>query len=306
MYKGKKIYAVYRVLYGEDFIKESIESVLDHVDKVFVFWSNYTFGKLSNVLYKGEIVKFPNVFDRSIEIVKSINSDKIVLFNEHFMVNSNSFTKMYNEHILPDYDECDILMMLEVDHVFRKDQLELALDQFIDEKRVAATTEQWEIWKGFKHCVPQWNDDKVEFEVPNYITDERERSYLEKTNPRLRMCTMFINMEYFGILPRTGMHCNPVGIAFHDKKFRLKARTHNFGFAVSEKTMYWKHLVSIGIASKVNDDPPNEDWYDNKWKSWTPESENLEQSKGFEWHIPKCIPYDTNDLPKSIKDRFNL
>ena len=32
-------YAIYRIHYGLDFLGKSIESVIDEVDKVFVFWS---------------------------------------------------------------------------------------------------------------------------------------------------------------------------------------------------------------------------------------------------------------------------
>ena len=171
MYKKKSIYAVYRLLYGEDFIKESIESIIDHVDKIFIFWSNKPFQSVEKVIFKGEEIFFPDKFDNSVEIVKNIKSDKIVLIERHFNENTNSFTTMYNEHIAVDYDECDILMMIEVDHVFRKDQLELALDEFISGDVPAATTEQWEIWKGFNHCVPQWNDPKIPCETPSWVTD---------------------------------------------------------------------------------------------------------------------------------------
>ena len=280
------------------------------MDNVFVFWSNKPFGGVRDVLYKGKKITFPKKFDNSIEIINSIESDKIITINQHFNVNSNSFTKMYNEHILVDYDECDILMMIEVDHVFREDQLIMALDEFIDDKKIVATTEQWEIWKGFKHCVPQWNDEKVNYKLPkkieSVIKGTKWESFYDTHNPRNRLCTMFLNMEHYGLMPKTGMHCNPVKIDFFNKKHRLQARTHNFGFAVSEKTMYWKHLVSIGIAESINDTRSNVNWYEDKWLTWDYEKNNsdLEISLGYEWHIPYCIPYDIKELPKSILKRM--
>jgi len=305
MYKQKKIYAVYRLLYGEDFIKESIESILKYVDKIFIFWSDYPFHKVKGVNYNGEYIRFPNKFDNSIEIIKSIDSDKIVLVNEHFETNTNSFTKMYNEHILVEYDECDILMMIEVDHVFREDQLVLALDEFIDSDLPAATTEQWEIWKGFNHCVPQWNDPVVKISFPENIINSKNYKnivdFYSQQNPRKRMCTMFLDMNYYGMLPPTGMHCNPLNIPFHHNKYRLKARTHNFGFAKSYKIMRWAHLIAVAVSHLNGDTVGNEDWLDEKWVNWTSEMENLEGCIGYEWHIPRCVPYPYEELPESIK-----
>ena len=108
MYKGKKIYAIYRLLYGEDFIKESIESILDHVDKIFIFWSKYPFYKVRYVNYLGEDIKFPKKWDNSLEIIKSIESDKIVIIEKHYKTNKNQFTKMYNDFIKDNYEKCDI------------------------------------------------------------------------------------------------------------------------------------------------------------------------------------------------------
>ena len=38
-----RIYAIYRMYYGEDFIKASILSIYDHVEKIFVFAPNIIF-----------------------------------------------------------------------------------------------------------------------------------------------------------------------------------------------------------------------------------------------------------------------
>ena len=288
MYKGKKIYVMYRALYGEQFVKESINSILDYADKVFVMHTNKPFGGLGCVEYKDELIRIPIKIDNLVERVKEIDCSKIILKSKYYKTNNNQFTIMYNSHILPYYGGCDVLIMMEVDHVFRKDQIELALDEFIDNNIRYATTEQWEIWKGFKHCVPQWNDDAV---ISN------------KTNPRYRLCTMFWNMEINNLLPITGMHCNIV----ESEPYRLKARTHNFGFAWSYKLQYWKYLISLGISARVNDSQPSDNWLDDKWVNWDHETNNnnLEQSIGYEHFIPKIVPYDHTKLPKSILDNLD-
>ncbi len=56
-------YALYRVLYGEDFIQDSILSILDHVDKVFVFWDDRPWGDVKEAKYKGHMTKIPTHID---------------------------------------------------------------------------------------------------------------------------------------------------------------------------------------------------------------------------------------------------
>lgn len=56
-------YALYRVLYGEDFIQDSILSIIDHVDKIFVFWDDRPWGDVKEAKYKGNIVKIPSKID---------------------------------------------------------------------------------------------------------------------------------------------------------------------------------------------------------------------------------------------------
>lgn len=67
--------------------------------------------------------------------------------------------------------------------------------------------------------------------------------------------------------------------------------THNVGFCFSDKLMLYKHLLSIGFSTEIGDTPPNERWYIDKWLNWTPETVNLEISKGYEYKILKAINF---------------
>jgi hypothetical protein len=305
MYKNKKIFVMYRALYGEQFVKESIESILDYADKVFVFWTNKPFGSVRFAEYKNELIKIPKKIDNLVERIQEIDSDKVVLTQKHYKTNINQFTLMYNRDIKPHYGDCDILMMMEVDHVFRKDQIELALNEFIETDVPCATTEQWEIWKGFKHCIPQWNDPKVPLILKkrSSIYDEVLYNIWTKENPRKRLCTMLWNIKKVGgKLPITGMHCNTEVVPY-----RLKARTHNFGFAWSYKLQYWKHIITLGMQIKIKDTHSNDNWLEEKWLNWDYEKNNkyLEQSIGYEFMIPKAVAYDHNELPDSIKSNLD-
>jgi len=310
MYKGKKIYVVYRAFYGDDFIEESLKSILPYADKIFVFWTDRAFGKIHSVEYNNEIYKIPKKIDNIVDKITDLKEEKIVLIKQYFSTNNNQFTIMYNNIIVPKYGSSDILIMMEVDHVFRKDQIEMALDEFIEREYSQATTEQWEVWKGFNHCVPQLCDpplpdlkehiDKMGISISEFFSKYKIRSL---KNPRFRLCSMFWNTEKIGLLPSTHMHCNSSQYPLN----RLSARTHNLGFAWSYKTNFWKHVISLGIASKINDTAANPNWFEEKWVTWHPtkNNTNLEQAVGFEWQIPKAVPYSIEELPESIKSNLD-
>ena len=70
-------YAIYRCLYGEDFVQESIKSIEPYVDKIFVFWTNKAWGNATECTYKGRLVRFPEKFDNIVEKVQLLNNSKI-------------------------------------------------------------------------------------------------------------------------------------------------------------------------------------------------------------------------------------
>ena len=63
------------------------------------------------------------------------------------------------------------------------------------------------------------------------------------------------------------------------------------GFSFNEKTMYYKHLVSIVFSSVIGDSEPDEYWYDNKWIGWYSEMQDLEITKGSQHFIKNAYKY---------------
>ena len=150
-------YALYRCLYGEDFIQESINSVIDYVDKVFVFWTDKAWGGTDRCTYKGEEILFPSKFDRILDKINDLDNPKIELVHAHTNSPFNQFTHFVNDILLERYDRPDTLIILEVDHVFRKDQLEKCLEIFESSDMDCATTRQVELWKTFDFRIPERN-----------------------------------------------------------------------------------------------------------------------------------------------------
>ena len=267
------IYAVYRCLYGEDFIQESIRSIRDYVDKIFIFWDDRPWGNVTSCIYKGQEIKFPKKFDNILDKISELNDTKINLIHDHVENNIGQFTHLANDIVLKNWQKPDLLMVIEVDHVFRQSEIEKALNIMTRNKIKHATTKPLELWKTYEYRIPD----------------------------RRRLATVFWNMKGLENLPETGRQADAKGIE------ELPVYTHNFGFCFNPDTMYWKHMTALGFSQKIDDRLPNEGWYD-KWLNWTIDggNKNLEVSRGREHTIPYAYLYDINELPEVIKRKYNL
>lgn len=266
------IYAVYRCLYGEDYVQQSINSITDYVDKIFVFWDDRPWGDVTECLYKGNTVIFPRKFDNILDKIRELNNPKIELIYDHQYNNINQFTHFTNDIIIPNFGKPDILLMLEIDQVFRKDQLEKTFEEFQKKGYINASTKQIELWRYFNYRVPD----------------------------RLRLCAVLWNLKNLDKMPPTERHANILGGGIR----QLETYVHNFGFAVSEKTMFWKYMAALAFSQKIRDAIPNENWYEDKWLKWDYKTNNkdLEVSLGFEHDLPYAHRYDINELPEQMKE----
>ncbi len=235
--------AIYRVLYGEDFIRQSIEAILDSVDDVYVFWTNTVWGSPRSVKYLGEEVEFPEMFDDVVNVVKSIDSPKIHLIEDYYPSPHNQFTYLANNFVT-----ADTLVLIEHDQVIRDP--EQAFEEFEESGAKTAAMPQIEYWKTPEYRIPQRNRPGPIFWRPP-LTETR-----------------------------------PNGVPTNGFLAILSQEAQNFGFCVSDKTMYWKHLTALAFSPIIGDSIPYEGWYEEVWKKWTPEMRNLEISKNARSAIP--------------------
>lgn len=265
--------AVYRVLYGEDFIQESIKSVLPHVDQVYVIKAEKPWGGTSGVLYKGSWVSWPEPFDNTREKILDMREPRVGIINDYWPTPKGQLTHIVNDLILPRVLP-ETVVFIEPDHVFSEEQATRAFEAWDHSEDKQVSTRQVEHWKTPLFCVP---------ERPNRTS-----------------------VVFHRLLGRpmgeTGFNGASEGIA------RLPAYVNNLGFCISERAMYWKHLTALAFGRIIGDSPPNEDWYQEKWLTWDKETNNsnLEISLGYEWTIPRAIPCDQSLIPESIKIRYNL
>lgn len=263
-----KIYAIYRMYYGEDFIKASILSIYDYVDYIFVFTPEYAFGDV----HKGRV-------DNSRSIVENIPDPKskimVIPNRKHYKDPRNQFTNLFNTYIYKVYPSPDAVMCIEPDMVWHKDEIEaelITLD-LIDQGDCLVASHV-EFWHNFNWVLP-WRSRKT------LITHRLGRS------------------EQMHQTDHSGHPTN--------RQVLTSARkVYNFGFCISPENMKIKCHLGIKYSNFIRDSIPNEDWYEEKWLKWHPihNNENLEISKGHEHLIPKAIKNKEhlNLMPESLKD----
>jgi hypothetical protein len=281
------IYATYRLFYGEDFIRESIESIYKHVDKVFIFWTDRAFKDVVGATCMGDYVLFRKPIDGAVNIVNRMKKThpKIEMIYDYWPHIDDQFRHQVDTHILPNFPRPDIVIALESDCVFSNKAISENIEQF---KKETESNDNLVI--GSVNQVLLWR-------YPTYHIEEARRGGVT-----------FWCFNNFDKMPETGKAMAPPGFVKSPyDSVVLPEPNHNFGYAISEENMYWNHLVHIGFSS-VNrtDTPPREDWYENVWLLWedTESHINLHPSQGYAHVWPSAVKYDITLLPETIKRKY--
>ena len=106
-------YAIYRIHYGLDFLARSIDSVYEHVDRVFVFWSKLPWYKNCTNLppFNEDVAQHcENVF----------GTDKVFVYVKEFDYPTNQF-KLMNDVVVTDHGKPDQTLCMEPDMVWGDD-----------------------------------------------------------------------------------------------------------------------------------------------------------------------------------------
>ena len=91
-------WAIYRIHYGTDFLKQSIDSIIDSVDKVFVIYSLNPWVVEGTVTYLGEVYSMPKLQeDVPVFMEKHYsNNKKVEWFNQEVSTPTNQFRNYYD------------------------------------------------------------------------------------------------------------------------------------------------------------------------------------------------------------------
>jgi len=274
-----RTYAVYRPLYGEDFIAESVLSIADYVDRIFFCYADKPLADVSEGCFQGQKFPFPlrpgKTMDQAFEKVEALGlGDKVVFHLQDGRDNVGQFTRLMNDFILPNYARPDIAFLIEPDHVMKKSEIKGALAEFKELNVPCATTKQVELWK-----TPDWS-----------------------IGTRPRASTVFWNLNLVDRVPPTRRQADPVEGLLPT----LEAVTHNFGFCVSWNAMFMKHVLALAFSARIGDSLPAEDWLIETWTKWDPLTRNrdLEISANHRHLVPCAVPYDRRLLPERIIEKY--
>lgn len=257
------------VLYGADFVVESIRSILPHVDYVCVVMMQRPWGQTEGVSYKGRWIPWPARFDDTRTLVRSIRDDRVSLFESQKDTPWNRWGHGYDVVRGAFSKKIDEVILIDPDCVFHADEAKRAFaDWEAHPEYVWASVGQVELWR-----TPAWQVHRPRSMVSFHRGDLTLLSHSTEQN-------------------------RPVSHA-------LAGKVHNLGFCVSEAAMRWKHLTALAFSPVVGESMPNVDWFEEKWLHWMPGVINLDVSVGTESSIPCAKPYDAAGLPESIKKRFD-
>src|SRR6185369_15649786 len=121
--------AIYRILYGEDFVQESIRSVLPYVDRVVVAKAERPWGKSEGVLWDGEWVPWPTKFDNTREKIAELREPRVEVIVDYWPEPANQHQHIVNHIVLPKY-LADEVVFIEPDHVFSEAEAQAAFGEW--------------------------------------------------------------------------------------------------------------------------------------------------------------------------------
>lgn len=278
-----KVVAVYRLLYGSDFISESLASVYDACDSVLCFVGRRPFGGRPKVRYFGHEVYFPHDVDGVRDTIKAwaARHDKAgkvrVIDNPLDAVLKNQLGRLVDEFVLPEHD-CTHVLQVEGDEVWHAD----ALDELLNAAELSDADE-----------IMSTND--LFWRSPCFVS--------RRHNPYAVMRAV-----------KDADTIGPTGNALMSTRTDLKrlappgVRVHNFGYACSERTMFWKHLAGLSFSRDLRwDSVPREEWFEQVWKPWNWHSNrrtDLCPSVGYPDAFAPAEIYPHDDLPRVIRERI--
>ena len=259
--------AIMRILYGGQFLAECVEGFIEEVEKFYIFQSYQPWGNITEVIYNGKIIQFPNKWDTVDAEIYSLQQkypDKIKLIYDYFPTPKGQISYLVNKYVTPFPDE---LLAIEPDQIFKEGEFKQLVSEFRERGVRSATCRQVELYRKLNYAIPL----------------------------RGRLGPVLWNFKNLSSMPNTGFFAEDSGIMES-----LRGRVFNVGYAMGPEIIYWKHLTAIGFSKIVGDTPPNESWYEEKWLNWSPETMNLEPSAGFEHYIPQAREIHKSILPISL------
>lgn len=303
-------YSIYRVLYGEDFFEDSVESIINESDKVFLFLHSKPWGAKPSINIYGKHVVFPEHFDNCHIIAKKLKekyNHKIIIvtddeFEKYIVVGydskkgiswSNSYLSYYN-YICNNFEKPNLLLLPDLDIVM-DNNVEQMINDFLKTSKIY----------GYPRCRSFYRHPLYQFKYTQiWCNGDKE---VEKELDGARLGIQLINCDLLNKLDPNGVEYKRL-FHFFAMKMALKEGVfldyycYNFGFCWNTKTVFWKLLVNL--TQSDFDSESNPVWFKDKFLFWNPNTKNLEIAKDYSHIIPNTFKIDINTLPLSIRKRI--
>jgi len=269
------IYAVYRVYYGEDYIVESINSVLPYVDKVIIMWKDKPWRGVTHIEHNGKKVPVKDPIDNVLYKIMQLkkNSQKIEFVYDEGDGPERQFSTHGNK-VIELYGKPDFLIQLQTDHVYRDGAIPVLLDELENSGHTLGIARQVYLWKN-----PGWR-------IPESYSRDLVGSWFWHT-AQLDSIPI-IDVDNFG---GARIACNAVWLE--------KEPTFNTGYAIKNENMFWRFYTRL--ANGI--DTPMKGWYEEVYSVWDADEHNVIGwgMAGYSYDYA-AIPMDV-ELPKSLEER---
>jgi len=261
--------------YGTEFLIQSINSIIESVDHVFVFYSMRPWcGTGTQIQYLGKTVTIPTLHEdvRSLMCANFSNKSKVTWHQYECETPRNQFRNLYDianvhaKHM--GYRQIETALLMEPDMIFVNDDADKFITATINSAAQSLSIHQIELWS----ILADHSRQKVIiYRIPGrprlgptcWNTKNEDDSWTTEFG------TYNSNTEVFG------------GI-----------ENYNVGFLYNKETMLYKHLTAIGFSAKIGDSIPSDVWFEDKWTNWTPDKIDLEIAEKWRYTIKKADIYD--------------
>lgn len=276
--------ALYRLLYGSDFIGESLESIYDHCDQILCFVGHEAFGGQRVTRYFGHDVYLPHDIDGLSDAIAAWKrahdpAGKVhLLSNPYATLLKGQLQRMVNDEVLPRFPACTHIFMVEADEVWHEATIaELFETVRADKESDEFTAQPHLFWRSYRHASTRTNP----YTVVRALKGKKQigptgHALMSEGNDVCRRATNLL--------------------------------VHNFGFAASARTVFWKHITALSFSRDLKlDSPPREEWFEEVWRAWdwrTNRRTDLCPSVGCETAFPAAQPYPFEALPAVMKRRI--
>lgn len=263
------IIAIYRIHYGLDYLKHSINSIIDYVDRVYIYYSLKPWISSEFIQYKNQKIQFPKNPEQVEKFLNDNykNNHKVFFENYECSTPKNQFGNLYKLTSQKCNLNIKYVLFLEPDMIFFKNGLKLFIKEF-----------KLRFWLN--------NLSSREIEIWKY-EELKNQNYIYKTQRNKRPGGGVIiwrtnkNIE-------TDFSPKGKGAKLNYSYFTT---TLNMGYSLNNSTIYYKFLLSLLYSSKIGDSIVNENWFEEKWVNWNERTTNLEPSLKAEHKIKKAVKY---------------